>query len=135
MPLSKSRCRWYFATGYRTPAMAEGTSGGTSDEEVMDVIRDHRSPAVGTSDIADRVHVSRQAVDRRLRKLEEDGLVERYKPGRDVNGIALVRSVIRPWFQTDPRGIEACGCQWVTARDCPFQRCQQSCWWGDYGGV
>jgi predicted transcriptional regulator len=57
---------------------------GTSDAEVLSAINDHYSPAVGTSDIADEVAVSRQAVDNRLRNLQEDGLVEKYKVGRSV---------------------------------------------------
>lgn len=56
----------------------------TTDEEVLAAIRDHFSPAVGTSDIAEATGVTRQAVDARLRNLESDGLVERYKVGRDV---------------------------------------------------
>jgi len=58
--------------------------GSVTDEEIMAVIRRHRAPAVGTADIADEVTVTRQAVDHRLRNLEQDGLVERYKAGRDV---------------------------------------------------
>jgi Mn-dependent DtxR family transcriptional regulator len=57
-------------------------NSGTTDEEVLKAIRDHRSPAVGTSDIAELVGVSRQAVDARLRDLETDGLVESDKVGR-----------------------------------------------------
>jgi len=57
---------------------------GTSDEEILDAIVEHRAPAVGTSDIADVVGVSRQAVDQRLRSLEEDGLVTKYKAGKTL---------------------------------------------------
>ncbi|MFU1782992.1 winged helix-turn-helix domain-containing protein [Haloarcula japonica] len=40
------------------------------------------SPVLGTSDIAERTGVSRQAVDQRLRRMEEDGLVDTRKIGR-----------------------------------------------------
>lgn len=56
----------------------------TSDKEILSAIDDHFSPAVGTSDIADATGVTRQAADNRLRKLEDDGLVESYKAGRTL---------------------------------------------------
>jgi DNA-binding MarR family transcriptional regulator len=59
-------------------------TGGTSDVEVLGAIDEHFAPAVGTADIADVVGVSRQAVDRRLRQLQDDGLVEKYDVARDV---------------------------------------------------
>ncbi|WP_254274638.1 winged helix-turn-helix domain-containing protein [Haloarcula marina] len=40
------------------------------------------SPVLGTSDIAERTGVSRQAVDQRLRRMTEDGLVDTRKIGR-----------------------------------------------------
>jgi len=64
--------------------MADSGAGKTSDEQIMNAIQDHYSPAVGTSDIAGAVGVTRQAVDRRLRGLKDDGLVEKYKVGRSV---------------------------------------------------
>ena len=57
-------------------------AAGTSEEEIMVAIRDHYAPAVGTKDIADRVGVSRQATDRRLRQMLEKGYVESTKVGR-----------------------------------------------------
>jgi predicted transcriptional regulator len=53
-----------------------------SDKEILRTIRDHRAPAVGSSDIASAVGVSRQAVDRRLRNFEDDGLVRSDKVGQ-----------------------------------------------------
>jgi len=64
--------------------MNNSTPGKTSDEEILAAIRAHRAPAVGTKDIADAVGVSRQGADSRLRALESDGLVDRYKAGRSV---------------------------------------------------
>jgi DNA-binding MarR family transcriptional regulator len=61
-----------------------GQTAGTSDQEILSAISEHYSPAVGTSDIADDVGVSRQAADRRLRSLQEDGLVEKYSAGRSI---------------------------------------------------
>ena len=57
---------------------------GTSDVEIMQVIRDHYAPAVGTADIADEVGVTRQAAGNRLRNLHDDGLVEKYRVGQAV---------------------------------------------------
>jgi predicted ArsR family transcriptional regulator len=59
-------------------------SGGTSDEEILDAIVEHRAPAVGTSDIADAVGVTRQAADARLRSLHDDGLVTNYQAGKSL---------------------------------------------------
>lgn len=60
------------------------TKGGTTDAEILSAIDEHYAPAVGTSDIAEAVGVTRQAADNRLRNLEEDGLVESYKAGRTL---------------------------------------------------
>ena len=54
---------------------------GTSDIEILLALREHRSPAVGATDIAEVVGVTRQAVDRRLRNMRNDGLVEKYDAG------------------------------------------------------
>lgn len=56
--------------------------GSVSDEQVLRAIRDHYAPAVGTTDIADEVGLSRQAIDKRLRKFERNGLVETDKVGQ-----------------------------------------------------
>lgn len=39
-------------------------------------------PVLGTSDIAERTGVSRQAADQRLRRMADDGLVDTRKIGR-----------------------------------------------------
>jgi len=54
---------------------------GTSDLEILRALQSHRSPAVGATDIAEVVGVTRQAVDRRLRNIQDDGLVEKYDAG------------------------------------------------------
>lgn len=64
--------------------MADGTSGGTSELEVLRAIRDHYAPAVGTSDVAERVGISRQGADYRLRRLAEQGDVEKHEVGQSV---------------------------------------------------
>lgn len=58
------------------------TPGKTSDIEILAAIKAHRAPAVGTADIAEQAGVSRQAADKRLRQLDEDGLVEQYRVGQ-----------------------------------------------------
>jgi len=70
--------------------MSNTSSGRTTDDDVLAAIREHRSPAVGTSDVASAVGVSRQAADNRLRNLENDGLVDSDMVGR-----------ARIWWLTD----------------------------------
>jgi predicted transcriptional regulator len=64
--------------------MSNSGRNRTSDEDILRTIQEHRAPAVGTTDIAKEVGVSRQAVYQRLQNLHEDGLVERYKVSRDT---------------------------------------------------
>lgn len=52
------------------------------DEDILSAIRDHYAPVIGTKDLADKVGITRQAVDKRLRRFEDDGLVETDKIGR-----------------------------------------------------
>lgn len=52
------------------------------DDDILKAIRDHYAPVIGTADLADEVGISRQAVDKRLRRFESDGLVETDKIGR-----------------------------------------------------
>jgi predicted transcriptional regulator len=52
-----------------------GPDRRATDERILAAIHDAYSPAVGTSEIADRVGVQRQTVDKHLRNLEDDGLV------------------------------------------------------------
>ncbi|PSQ06642.1 MarR family transcriptional regulator [Halobacteriales archaeon QS_4_69_31] len=47
-------------------------------------------PVLGASDIAERTDISRQAIDRRLRQMKKDGLVDSRKIGR-----------VRVWWPTD----------------------------------
>jgi len=60
------------------------SAGKVSDEDILEAIEEHRSPAVGVTDLTDRLPITRQAVYNRLGKLAEDGLVEKYKPSRDT---------------------------------------------------
>lgn len=64
--------------------MTDTAPGKTSDEEILQAIRDHDSPAVGTVDLANVVGVSRQAVYERLENLKDDGLVTKYTVSRDT---------------------------------------------------
>lgn len=49
---------------------------------VLQSIHDIYGPAVGTSEIAEKLGVTRQAVDNRLRELESDGYLNTRKIGR-----------------------------------------------------
>jgi len=53
-----------------------------SDEELLRAIHDHYAPVAGTQDVADECGISRQAVGRRLRNFERQGLIETDKVGR-----------------------------------------------------
>jgi len=59
-----------------------GPEREATDEKILTAIRNHYAPAVGTSDIAERLDVSRQTVDLHLRDLWEEGLVDSTKVGR-----------------------------------------------------
>jgi len=59
-----------------------GPDREATDERILRAIRDAYPPAVGTSDIADELGVSRQAVDRHLRELVDKGYVNTSKIGR-----------------------------------------------------
>lgn len=61
-----------------------GRSGKISDEDILRAIEDHYAPAVGVTDLADELPVTRQAMYERLSSLHEDGLVEKYKVSRDT---------------------------------------------------
>jgi predicted transcriptional regulator len=61
-----------------------GRKGKISDEDILQVIEDHYAPAVGVTDIAEELDVTRQAVYERLNTLHDDGLVEKYKVSRDT---------------------------------------------------
>lgn len=78
---------------------APGRASRVSDREIVAVFRDAGAPVLTTSEVADRLPIGRRAVLRRLKRLHEDGRVER-KP---VGGRAQV------WWpagedeeQTDP---------------------------------
>jgi len=64
--------------------MAPGGSGKVSDDDLLRAIDQHRAPAVGVTDLADALPVTRQAIYSRLENLAEDGLVEKYKVSRDT---------------------------------------------------
>ena len=61
-----------------------GYSGKVSDEQILQAIENHHSPAVGVTDLSDVLPVTRQAIYSRLENLAADGLVEKYKVSRDT---------------------------------------------------
>jgi len=61
-----------------------GRKGKISDEDILRAIEEHYAPAVGVTDIAEELSVTRQAVYERLTSLHDDGLVEKYKVSRDT---------------------------------------------------
>lgn len=58
-----------------------GPDPTVSDEEILRAIILAYPPALGTSDIAEEIGISRQATDRHLGRLEEEGLLESKKVG------------------------------------------------------
>lgn len=65
-----------------TAQMAKpGPDREVSDDDILRAIRDAYAPAIGTSDVADAVGISRQRVDERLRELDELGYVNTQKAG------------------------------------------------------
>jgi len=67
-----------------------GPDREVTDKEILEQLRKHYSPAMNASEIADEVDVSRQTVDKRLRNLEDDGLVNTRMVGR-----------VRVWWLSD----------------------------------
>jgi len=52
-----------------------GPDREATDKEILSAIQSAYSPAVGTSDVAERIGVERQTADKYLRELEESGYV------------------------------------------------------------
>lgn len=67
-----------------------GPEREATDERILRAIRDAYAPAVGTSEIAEKLGVQRQTVDKHLRSLAEEGLVNTKKIGR-----------VRVWWLAD----------------------------------
>jgi len=67
-----------------------GPDRQATTEGILRAIRDIYGPAAGTSEIAEKVDVSRQAADKRLRELAEEGLVNTRKIGQ-----------VRVWWLSD----------------------------------
>jgi predicted transcriptional regulator len=70
-----------------------GPNPTVTDERILRAIRDVYSPAAGTSEIAERVGLTRQATENRLRQLVERELVE----------TRLIGQVRVWWLSTDGR--------------------------------
>lgn len=58
-----------------------GPDPTVSDDEILRTVVLAYSPALGTSDVAEKVGISRQAMDRHLSRLESGGLLESKKVG------------------------------------------------------
>jgi len=67
-----------------------GPDRQATNKQILLEVRNHYSPAVGASEVAERIEVSRQTVDRHLRELDEEGLVNTRKIGR-----------VRVWWLSD----------------------------------
>lgn len=59
-----------------------GPDPTVSDRRLLQTIHDHYAPAVGSGHIADTVHLSQQAVSKRLEQLVDDDLVATTKVGQ-----------------------------------------------------
>lgn len=76
----------YFATPQPIPGVSTtADESRTSDQEVIDALAEHDACFVATSEIADQVGVSRQAVWVRLDRLEEAGEVQ----SRTTGGVRI----------------------------------------------
>jgi DNA-binding MarR family transcriptional regulator len=75
---------------YAYVANRPGPDPSFTDEEIIRVIVAARPPPLGTTDIADRLGVSRQAITRHLKRLHKTGLLNKEK----VSGTNL-------WWPTD----------------------------------
>lgn len=62
--------------------MTSGPDRKATVDKILLILRNHYAPAVGTSDIAEEIGVARQTVDKRLREMWDDGLVDSMKVGR-----------------------------------------------------
>lgn len=67
-----------------------GPDRQVTDEDILYELRNHYSPAMNASEIAENVTVSRQTVDKRLRELSDRDLVHTRKVGR-----------VRVWWLSD----------------------------------
>ena len=67
-----------------------GPDPSVEDVDILKTMLMAYPPALGTSDIADRIGLSQQATGRHLNRLEEEGYVESDKVGR-----------ARIWWLTD----------------------------------
>jgi DNA-binding Lrp family transcriptional regulator len=61
----------------------EAQRGETSDEEILSVLRDADWP-LGSTEVGDAVGVTQQAAYNRLRRLAEEGQIERKMTGGTV---------------------------------------------------
>ena len=67
-----------------------GPDRQVTDKDILTELRKHYSPAMNAAEIAEEVSVSRQTVDKRLRDLDDEGLVNTRKVGR-----------VRVWWLSD----------------------------------
>jgi predicted transcriptional regulator len=70
--------------------MKPGPDPEVDKEQIIRELILAHPPVLGASDIAERTGISRQAIHRRLRQMQEDGLVNSRKIGR-----------VRVWWPTD----------------------------------
>lgn len=67
------------------------------DEEILSVLTEANAPIVTATEIADEIDMTRQAITRRLKRMREEGLVERKEVG--------ARAVV--WWLTESTEIES----------------------------
>jgi len=82
-------------------APTPGPDREATDQRILEAIRNSYAPAVGTSEVADKLGVERQTVDKHLRKLDERELVETKLIGQ-----------VRVWWLSDD------GRKWLAEQDC-----------------
>ena len=59
----------------------KGPEPKVSDERLIEIIEQHEVPVASAGAVAEKISISRQSVDRRLRRLADEGKVEQGKLG------------------------------------------------------
>ncbi|MFC6965045.1 MarR family transcriptional regulator [Halocatena marina] len=68
-----------------------------ADEEILSVLTEANAPVVTATEIADEIDMTRQAITRRLKRMREEGFVERKEVG--------ARAVV--WWLTERTDMES----------------------------
>ena len=59
----------------------KGPKPKVPDKRLIEIVGEHEVPVASAGDVADKTTISRQSVDRRLRRLAEEGKIQQGKLG------------------------------------------------------